>query len=94
MTEKEGVNNEAEKLNEIVDALSAINNDPAVPKSVREKVKNSIETLNQENLDLAVKINKSLQELEEITENQGIPAYTKTQIWGAVSLLESVPVEQ
>ena len=79
---KEGVNN-------IIQALIQIEQDSCVPKNIREKVKCAYLALQDENCkDLYVKIDKSLQELEEISEIPNTPQHTRAQIWNVVSLLE------
>ena len=84
------MNNEENKLGEIITALELIEKDQAIPKNVREGVKNSMQVLREDNIKTAVKINRSLQELEELSDNPNIPVYTRTQLWNIVSLLESV----
>ena len=79
-----------ELIKNIIGNLEEVEKDDSVPKNIREKVKNSIEALREENLEMAVKINKALQELDDLSEDPNIPNYTKTQIWNAVSLLEGI----
>ena len=78
------------RLMEVLEALQVIENDIAVPRNIREGIKNSMQVLKENNIEIAVKINRSLQELEELSDNPNIPVYTRTQLWNIVSLLESV----
>lgn len=78
------------KFQNVIETLGLIKEDNSVPKNVREKVSNSILVLKEKDLDVGIKINKSLQELDDISEDPNIPAYTRTQIWNVVSLLESI----
>lgn len=78
-------------LTETIDLLLQIEKDSTVPKNVRSKVKIAISILeNQSEQEMDVKINKVLQELEEISEDPNTPIYTRTQIWNIVSSLESI----
>lgn len=74
---------------EIIVALSKIEEDYTVPKNVRAKIKNAILALEEKERAIDVKINKSLQELDDIADDPNLPQYTRTEIWGIVSLLES-----
>ena len=77
------------KIIEVVALLNQIEDDFTVPKNIRSKIKIMIKFLNEEECDLALKIDKSLQELDEISDDPNVPSYTRTQIWSVVSLLES-----
>lgn len=79
-----------EKVKEIIEVLLQIESDATVPKNIREKIKNAISALEEEKINIAVKIDKSLQELDSLDEDPNIPAYTRTQIWNVVSLLECI----
>lgn len=81
---------EDSKLVEVLDALELIEKDSSVPKNIREGIKNSAQVLKERDIEMAVRINKSLQELEELSDNPNIPVFTRTQLWNVVSLLESV----
>jgi len=78
------------KVKDSVEILALIEQDNSVPKNVRERIKNSIVALEEKNIDVAIKINRSLQELDEISDDPNVPTYTRTQIWNVVSLLESI----
>jgi len=76
-------------LQNIIASLAQIQEDKTVPKNVREKITNSIQMLSEDK-NLKVKVNKSLQELDEISNDPNLPVYTRTQIWNIVSLLETM----
>ncbi len=79
-----------DKTKEVIDVLAQIEQDCTVPKNIREKVKVSLVVLQDNGSILAVKINRSLQELDEIANDPNLESYTRAQIWQAVSLLESI----
>ena len=75
---------------EVIDFLDQIEKDLSVPRNVRIKIKEASEALRDNNKEIAVKINKALQQIDEISDNQNIPSYTRTQIWNIVSKLETI----
>ena len=79
-----------EQLKEVIDILLQIESDFSIPKNIRAKIKNAISALNENELSVGLRINKSLQELDTLGEESNIPSFTRTQIWHAVSSLESL----
>lgn len=78
------------KVQEIVETLSGIEQDSTVPKNVRTRIKSALVLLEDQNgMALEVKFDKLLQDLDDLSEDPNLPAYTRTQIWGLVSSLES-----
>lgn len=77
-----------DSLGGVINLLLQIEKDSTVPKNIRLKIKNAILVLN-EPADLAIRIDRSLQELDNVTNDPGVPSYTRTQIWNVVSMLES-----
>ena len=58
-------------------------------KNIRIKIKSTISILQQDNCDINIKIDRSLQELSEVADDPNISSYTRMQIWSVVSQLES-----
>ena len=79
-----------ETINSVIESLTQIYQDNSVPKNVRIKIECAITALQNQELNVKVKIDKSLQELDNLDEDPNIPVYTRTQIWNVVSLLESL----
>ena len=77
-----------DNMKEIINLLLQLEQEITIPKNIRIKIKGTMDLLH-ENLDLAIKIDKSLQELDEIAEDPNVPSYARTQIWNVMSLLES-----
>jgi len=75
-------------IKEAVDTLSLLEEDFTVPKNVRLKVKEIIESLN-DSCEASLKVNKALNILEEIVDDVNVQSYTRTQILNVVSVLES-----
>lgn len=77
------------EVDDVISVLSELLEDTTVPKNVRTKIQMIIESLN-EKTDLSIRINKALSLLDEISDDNNIQAYTRTQIWNIASLLESL----
>jgi uncharacterized protein (UPF0147 family) len=77
------------KLQGIITALTDLKDDNTVPRNIKVKVDLIIGILNEKN-DLFLRINKALNELDEVSNDNNIQPYTRTQVWNIVSLLESV----
>ena len=75
---------------EIMEGLVAIESDTSIPKNVRIKIKNAIIILTDEQeVNIGIKIDRSLQELGDVAEDPNIPQHARMQIWSVVSRLES-----
>jgi uncharacterized protein (UPF0147 family) len=78
-----------EKIKEIIDALSELGNDLAVPKNIKNKINHMVDILKDDS-DLSIRVNKVLNELDEIADDTNMQAYTRIQILNIVSLLETI----
>ena len=79
-----------EQLSNIFDALEEIERDADVPKNVRATIKDVTSALAEANKSLALRIDKSLQKLDEVSSDPNVPMHARTQIWNIVSILESI----
>lgn len=77
------------ELDAVVTSLSEIKEDVSVPRNVRTKIESVLSTL-KEDIELSIRINKTLSELDEISNDVNLQPYTRTQIWNAISLLEKL----
>ncbi|MBS3152408.1 UPF0147 family protein [Candidatus Woesearchaeota archaeon] len=75
---------------DIMEGLISIEKDTSIPKNVRIKIKNAISILTDvQELNIDIKIDRSLQELGDVVEDPNIPQHARMQIWSVVSRLES-----
>lgn len=74
---------------EIVDSLSSIEKDSAIPKNVKLKVKTAMEILQNEEKNLSLRVHQSLETLGDICDDPNLQPYIRMQIWSIVSQLES-----
>ncbi len=79
-----------EKIQEVLNLLSELHNDDYIPKNIRGKIGCAINALNCEERDIFMKVDASLQELDDVSEDSNVPAFTKTQIYSIVSKLECI----
>ena len=84
------LNDCSQQIQSIIEVLLEIENDDLVPKNIRIKIRGAISALQDDRKETDVKINCSLQELDDLNENANVPQYTRTQIWNIVSTLESI----
>ena len=78
------------EIGTIISLLNEINADRTVPKNIRSSVEQVKSDLNNENMDMAVRINSAISILDEVSNDPNIPIYTRTQIWNIVSMLEAM----
>lgn len=78
-------------MENIIENLKIIEQDTTVPRNVRSKIKSAILALEDQNgAAEKVKIDRALQELDDLSDDPNLPSYTRTQIWNVVSTLESI----
>lgn len=73
----------------IIEALNEMKDDNTIPRNIKLKITAISNTLN-EKIDLQIKINKALNELDEISDDTNLQPYTRTQLWNIASMLEKV----
>ena len=75
---------------EIIQFMDELKEDSTVPKNVKTKLDASITLLKKEGDELRMRIDKVLQELDEVANDTNTQSYTRSQIWNIVSMLESI----
>lgn len=74
---------------QLFEYLDGICEDHTVPRNIKSKIGHVLEILKSKEED-GIKLNKALNILDEISDDDNIQPYTRTQIWNIVSMLESV----
>ena len=69
--------------------LNELKEDTMTPKGLKDKLDEIIEILKNKDED-TIKINKALDILDEVSSENNIQPYIRTQIWNIVSILESI----
>jgi uncharacterized protein len=79
-----------EDVKQVLELLTMIETDSSVPRNVRDKIAKTICCL-KEGCDCSIDVNidKAIQNLDELSTDPNIPTFTRTQIWSAMSALES-----
>lgn len=77
-------------IDDVNDALNEMINDATVPKNVKIKLNLTLKALSDNNEDISLRINKALNELDELTDDINIESFTRTQLWNIVSMLEMI----
>lgn len=80
--------NEQEITNALA-ILSDLESDTQLPKNVRSSVTRIIGFLKNSDEDISIRVDKAMQELEEICSDINVQAYSRTQIYHVVSMLEN-----
>lgn len=76
-------------MEKILNSLSEVQKDSTVPKNVRDKMNEIIETLKKEG-EISIKVHKVLNELDEIAADINLQPYTRTLIWNIGAELEKI----
>lgn len=76
-----------DNLGGIIEALEELKTDNTVQKNIKIKISEVIEILSEEG-ELSIRINKALDELDQISNDNNLHSYTRTQVWNIVSMLE------
>ena len=76
-------------LDGVVISLSELQEDSTVPRNVRNHIQGIINNLKTE-IEPSIKINKALNDLDEISSDVNLQSYTRTQIWNIMSVLEKI----
>jgi len=80
------------KLDDLAHSLQELQTDSSIPKNVKLKIDGIITILNSTN-ELTIRVNKALNDFDEIVSDINLQPHTRTQIWNIVSLLESCSKE-
>ncbi len=90
MTNKIILNRQRQQaLKNVMNALNELEGDMTVPKNIKDKVQ-LVRAVLQEKTEVSLRIDKALQEFEEISDDINLQPFTRTQIWNVVSMLEKV----
>ena len=77
------------QIEEIIENLEELQKDITVPKNVKIKIQGIIDVLKGK-AELSMRINRALNDLDEMADDANMQSYTRTQIWNVVSLLEKI----
>lgn len=79
-----------EKLQQVADIMDRVAEDMSVPRNIRKAAKEAKESLMEGEDDPVVKAASAISILDEISNDPNMPVHTRTTIWNALSVLETV----
>jgi uncharacterized protein (UPF0147 family) len=79
-----------EAMKEAIETLNQIATNHSTPKTVKKSITDLIVELNNEEYSLSVRANNTISLLDDVTQDPNLPSYVRTQLWQAVSKLESI----
>lgn len=79
-----------EKLEQVAQILSRVAEDTSVPRNIRKAAEEAKNSLMDEEEDPVVKASAAISALDEISNDPNMPVHTRTTIWDALSVLETI----
>ena len=79
-----------EAMKEAIETLNQIASNNSTPKTIKKSISDLIVDLNKEEHSLSVRAANTISLLDDVTQDPNMPSYVRTQLWQAVSKLESI----
>ncbi len=79
-----------ESMKEAIETLNQIASNNSTPKTIRKSVSDLVGDLSKEEYSLSVRAANTISLLDNVTQDPNMPSYVRTQLWQAVSKLESI----
>lgn len=79
-----------ESMKEAIDTLSQIVDSSSTPKTIKKSISDLIKNLTEDESALSVRAANTISLLDDVTQDPNMPSYVRTQLWQAVSKLESI----
>ena len=76
-------------MKEAIDTLNLIVSTNSTPKTIKKSVTDLVTDLVKEEYSLSVRAANTISLLDDVTQDPNMPSYVRTQLWQAVSKLES-----
>ena len=77
-------------MKEAIDTLNLIVSTNSTPKTIKKSVTDLVTDLAKEEYSLSVRAANTISLLDDVTQDPNMPSYVRTQLWQAVSKLESI----
>ena len=74
---------------DIIEIPRTLQDDVTVSKNIRLRVQETV-TILESSEESSIKINKALNELEDLADDSNMQSYIRTQLWNVVSSLEKM----
>ena len=79
-----------ESMKEAIETLNQIASNNSTPKTIKKSISDLIGDLSNEENSLSVRAANTISLLDDVTQDPNMPSYVRTQLWQAVSKLESI----
>ena len=79
-----------ESMKGAIETLEQITSSNSTPKTVKKSLTDLIVELKNQEYSLAVRAANTISLLDDVTQDPNMPSYVRTQLWQAVSKLESI----
>lgn len=81
-----------DKLKQVADIMARMADDTTVPRNIRRAASEARNALLKKDSDPMVKASSAILILDEISNDPNMPVHTRTMIWNAISILETIRV--
>ena len=78
------------KLKQVAEIMARVAEDTSVPRNIRQTASEVREALLKKEDDPIVRAALATRALDEISNDPNMPVHTRTAIWNAVSILETI----
>lgn len=79
-----------DKIKQVVEIMTRMSEDMTVPRNIRRTANEAKNILLDEKQDPTVRAASARILLEEISEDPNMPVHARTQLWSALSILETI----
>jgi len=79
-----------EAMKDSLETLTQIAESGTTPKTIKKSIMELITELNSTEYSLSVRAANAISMLDDVTQDPNMPSYVRTQLWQAVSKLESI----
>ncbi len=79
-----------EGLEEVLQAMDDILNDPSVPRNIRKAVADARELVTKKEGDPVVNLSEAIYILDEASNDINLPMHARTILWHIIGALESI----
>ena len=79
-----------ESMKGAIETLNQIASNNSTPQTIRKSISDLIVDLTKEEYSLSVRAANTISLLDDVTQDPNMPSYVRTQLWQAVSKLESI----
>jgi uncharacterized protein (UPF0147 family) len=78
------------KLKQVAEIMARVAEDTSVPRNIRRAANEAREALLKPGEDPVVRAASAIMILDEISNDPNMPVHTRTTIWNALSILETI----